>query len=105
MPPTSHLMFLRLDNSMYTNRSYHNMNITFWLKEQHDSDPEKDWNPLYAISGRPENDKDEQCGTRTTFNNPTLDSSPIDLRIRNVYNNRTRLWRRAYTKGNTSWGG
>ena len=100
-------MFVRVNNAMYRsfNATYRNDNVTFWLKENHDADTEKDWNPLYAISGRAENDKDEQCGQKTTIQNPTIDSSPSHVRIRHEsYANRTGLWRRLRIQNNTILG-
>ena len=100
-------MFVRVNNAMYRsfNATYRNDNVTFWLKENHDADTEKDWNPLYAISGRAENDKDEQCGNGTTIQNPTIDSSPANWRIRHeAYANRTGVWRRVSLQGNTTKG-
>ena len=99
-------MFLSFNNAMDKLRSfnpnYQNDSVTFWLQENHDADTEKDWNPLYAITGRPENDKDEQCGQKTTIQNPTIDSSPSHVRIRHEsYANRTGLWRRLRIQGNT----
>ena len=56
----------------------------FWLKEYHDSNPEKDWNPFYAVAGRPENDLDEHCGPNTTINNPTVDSDVGRVKISHI---------------------
>ena len=91
-----HEIFKNLNNAIYrrsSNPTYQNdsarTSITFWLKENHDSDSAKDWNPLYAIAGRPENDKDEQCGKKSTIHNPTIDSSPSHVRI--LHKNETEL--------------
>lgn len=64
----------------------------FWLSEGHDSDTMKDWNPIFALAGRPENDMDEQCGNGSTIHNPTIDSSVMHERIDHTVRGRD-IWK------------